>query len=444
MILPDRVSGPAAELADSKVKYFHLVAAPDELTLLNGIDPHFYAVDEGYWHVHIDNALGKKREGDSAGIAMGRIGVSYEERAVDDVRREYLRIVNTYEVPLVAQMKAQVGDQIYINSIIRFVLQLKQLHGFNITSFSVDGFQSAEIQQQLMLAGMVTAGMIINPDTGQVTGLPKPFSVDRSAQPYKDLLESVNEVRVALPRYALLRRELRELEFIQPGKPPDHRVGSSKDVADAVAGVIGYLSVFGHGRLGEAAVIPITSRRSWSCPASRPFRTSRSRATPKTTGTLITSPTRSTSESTERSAKEPRDRNRTPRDPRARASPPRKQQSGVSAASRGMKLPSRTLRPVPVLGSGDPGQGLRLGERRRVGRFDRWASSPCFSFGRPCDLPGLSCELVSVCVVVPLVLPLTVNRLLMEVRGAVAQMGRSRDRPGRPPRLLCGRDLRGR
>jgi transposase len=46
-----------------------------------------------------------------------------------------------------------------------------------------------------------------------------------------------------------------------------------------------------------------------------------------------------------------------------------------------------------------------LGERRRVGRFDRWASSPGFSFGRPCDLPGLSLELVSVCVVVPLVLP---------------------------------------
>ena len=47
-----------------------------------------------------------------------------------------------------------------------------------------------------------------------------------------------------------------------------------------------------------------------------------------------------------------------------------------------------------------------MGERRRVGRFARWASSPGFSFGRPCDLPGLCCEHVSVCVVVPLVLPL--------------------------------------
>jgi hypothetical protein len=260
MILPDRVSGPTAELADSKVKYFHLVAAPDELTLLNGIDPHFYAVDEGYWHVHIDNALGKDRRGDSAGIAMGRIAQSYEERAVDDLRRDYIRIVNSYEVPLVAQMKAPVGDQIYINAIIRFVLQLKQLRGFNITSFSVDGFESAEIQQQLMLAGLVTAGMIINPNTGQVTGLPKPFSVDRTPQPYKDLLEAVNEVRVALPNYPLLLKELKQLEFTEPGKAPDHPLtdDGSKDCADPAAGVVGYLAAFGHYKLDPGGVITVT------------------------------------------------------------------------------------------------------------------------------------------------------------------------------------------
>jgi hypothetical protein len=260
MVLPDRVSGPTAELADARIKYFSLVGAPDELTLLNGIDPHFYAVDEGYWHVHIDNALGKNREGDSAGIAMGRISHSYEERALDALRRDYIRIVNTYEVPLVAQIVAPPSDQIYISAIIRLILQLKQLRGFNITSFSVDGFESAEIQQQLMLAGMVTAGMIIDPHTGQVTGLPKPWSVDRSPQPYKDLLEAVNEVRVAMPNYPLLLKELKQLEFVEPGKAPDHPLGDdgSKDVADPVAGVIGYLAAFGHYQLMAGGVITVT------------------------------------------------------------------------------------------------------------------------------------------------------------------------------------------
>jgi hypothetical protein len=157
--------------------------------------------------------------------------------------------VRTFEIPLVAQIIAPVGDQIYLGAITRFILQLKQLRGFNITSFSVDGFQSAQLQQELMLAGMITAGMRIDEHTGEVTGLPNPYSVDRSPQAYKDLLEAVNEVRVALPRYALLRRELRELEFIEPGKAPDHAIGASKDVADAVAGIVGYLSLFGHGEL---------------------------------------------------------------------------------------------------------------------------------------------------------------------------------------------------
>jgi hypothetical protein len=60
-----------------------------------------------------------------------------------------------------------------------------------------------------------------------------------------------------------------------------------------------------------------------------------------------------------------------------------------------------------------------LGERRRVGRNARWASSPGFSIGRPCDLPGLCREHVSVCVVVPLVLPLAVNHVVCEVRMAL-------------------------
>jgi hypothetical protein len=39
----------------------------------------------------------------------------------------------------------------------------------------------------------------------------------------------------------------------------------------------------------------------------------------------------------------------------------------ASAASRGMKLLGVRLRPVLAVGSVDPGQGLSLGERRRVG-----------------------------------------------------------------------------
>ncbi len=102
-----------------------------------------------------------------------------------------------------------------------------------------------------------------------------------------------------------------------------------------------------------------------------------------------------------------------------------------SCSSRHENAPWR-LCPGPAVASSDPGQGALLGERRRVGRFARWASSPCFSFGRPCDLPGLCCEHVSVCVVVPLVLPFAVNR---GVGGedVVDEVGRSSDRAGCSP-----------
>ena len=118
----------------------------------------------------------------------------------------------------------------------------------------MDGYQSAFALQELAWAGMVTAGMKVEPN-GEVTGVPKAFSVDRTPQPYTDLLEGVNERRIFLPRYTILRTELRGLEKLLPGEAPNHADGASKDVADAVAGVIGYLAVHGHAELGNEGVV---------------------------------------------------------------------------------------------------------------------------------------------------------------------------------------------
>jgi hypothetical protein len=76
-----------------------------------------------------------------------------------------------------------------------------------------------------------------------------PFSLCR--------LEVVNEVRCSLPNYPLLRRELKQLEFIELGRAPDHPAGGTKDVADAVAGAVGYLSRFGHAELRPAESVSV-------------------------------------------------------------------------------------------------------------------------------------------------------------------------------------------
>lgn len=248
--LPDMVTGPRAVKLEVESPSSSLEGARDEMSLYHGISDHFWAPDQSFWHVHVDIALNKSRHGDAAGIAMGRIAQTYEERAVDPHQQAYERIVRTYEVPLVAQIVAPIGDQIYIGSIVRFILQLKQLRKFNITSFSFDQFQAADASQQLMLAGLVTAGMDIDKESGVVSGLPKPFSVSgRAVSPYRELLEACNERRIALPRYETLRQQLRQLELIGPGLAPDHPVNGAKDVADAVAGCVGYLAAFGHAAI---------------------------------------------------------------------------------------------------------------------------------------------------------------------------------------------------
>jgi hypothetical protein len=264
LVLADVVTGSKSELTSPKLTCRSLVGADQPEALLQGISPEFFCADPAvYWHVHVDLALGKQRQGDAAGIAVGRVVDDFLERVDDPTGAvsPYQRIVRVFEVPLVAQIIAPVGSQIFIGSVTELILQLRQLRGFNITSYSFDGFQSASASQELMKAGLITAGMEIDEHTGEITGLPKPYSVDRSPQPYRDLLEGVNEARVLLPKYDLLRKEMRELERVEPNSAPDHPIGAgSKDVADPVAGVVGYLSVFGHAEL-EAEGIEIYDRR---------------------------------------------------------------------------------------------------------------------------------------------------------------------------------------
>jgi hypothetical protein len=133
-----------------------------------------------------------------------------------------------------------------------------------VTSFSYDGFQSAGAIQELTQAGLVTAG-VKSDEFGRLFGFGKPFSVDRTPDAHQELKESVNEGRVLMPDYYPLKRELSHLEYI-PGKAPDHPSGqgSSKDCADAVAGVIGYLSVYGHERMTNPMTGTVPAEEIWN------------------------------------------------------------------------------------------------------------------------------------------------------------------------------------
>lgn len=247
-VLPDLVVGPEGarrtRAQQPDVEWRAIVSdSQDTQTMLHALTPDLLALREDWrtapWHVAVDPGLNRGRKGDAAGIAVGRI---VDTLAVTD--RGVTRVVNRYAVPLVAQVIAPEGGEIYLTALSKLILALKA-EGINITSFSYDSFQSAGSIQELTWAGLVTAGIKINKETGLPEGFGKPFSVDRTPDAHQELKEAINEGRIQLPDYWILRQELGGLEAVW-GKAPDHPRSSSKDTADPVAGVVGYLAKHGH------------------------------------------------------------------------------------------------------------------------------------------------------------------------------------------------------
>lgn len=246
MSLPDYVSGPSSvprllqQYPD--VEWRAGVAHPsDDGVLLGALADGLLGARNDWgqpWHVHIDPGLNRGRRGDCAGIAVGRI---LDQARVDHEGTS--RIVNRYVVPLAMQIVAPEAGEIFLTSLSKFVILLRSI-GIRITSFSYDAFGGFSAIQELTRAGMVTAGIKVD-DDGMPSGFGKPFSVDRTSGPHQDLKEAINEGRILLPDYWILRHELEGLEHIF-GKAPNHPSGGSKDCADAVAGVVGYLAQFGH------------------------------------------------------------------------------------------------------------------------------------------------------------------------------------------------------
>jgi hypothetical protein len=215
--------------------------------LLRAIGPEWWPARAdwaaAHWHVHVDPGLNRGRKGDAAGLAVGRI---VDEALV--VTGDKPRIVKRFVVPIALQIVAPAAGEIFLSAISRFILEMRGILGINISSFSYDSFQSISQIQELKEAGLVTAGLKWNEQWQRLDGWGKPYSVDRTVLPHQELKEAINEQRIALANYPILTHELTRLEDIWL-KAPDHPVGGSKDVADAVAGVIGYLTEFGHADL---------------------------------------------------------------------------------------------------------------------------------------------------------------------------------------------------
>jgi hypothetical protein len=181
----------------------------------------FVARDSLKRAIHLDIAY--SAEGDALGMAMGHVAEVIED---DGEMKPYIVF------DFLLRIKAAPGTEILLSEPRRMIYDLKEDRKFKIRCVSMDGFQSTEMKQQLRKRRFQTEYV----------------SVDRSKLPYEDLRDAINENRIEFPPYytylnkgdvekvEIAVKELSELE--DTDKKVDHPKNGSKDLADAMAGVV--------------------------------------------------------------------------------------------------------------------------------------------------------------------------------------------------------------
>ena len=174
--------------------------------------------------VHLDIAT--SGNGDALGLCMGHVEDIVE---VEDEKMPYIVI------DCIMRIKAMPGTEIMLSDVRRLLYDLKAERKFRIIDVTMDGFQSTDTMQQLRKKKF------------RVDYL----SVDRSTLPYEDLREALYDERIEFPKYMTYKNkgDTKQVEIAvdelmgltHDGKKVDHPAAGSKDVADAMAGVVSTL-----------------------------------------------------------------------------------------------------------------------------------------------------------------------------------------------------------
>lgn len=116
-------------------------------------------------------------------------------------------------------LAAKPGQEIPFFKIREFIVYLKK-QGYPILRVSADQYQSADMLQQLKLAGMQTENI----------------SVDKTRLPYMAIRELIYRGKILLPRVTLMMNEFLALQ--DDTEVIDHPQNGSKDGSDAVTGAL--------------------------------------------------------------------------------------------------------------------------------------------------------------------------------------------------------------
>jgi hypothetical protein len=168
-------------------------------------------------YIHIDLGL----TNDAAGLAMLHVkGFKNVTRLKPDGLPVKVRMPVVY-VDFMLRIQPPPGSQIDIGKIREFVLQLVEMN-VPIGCVTMDQFQSFDSLQIYKKLGLEA----------------KLLSVDKKADAYVSLRDSIQEARISYYEYEPFNDEILKVQFDRQKYKIDHPVGGSKDVADAVAGAL--------------------------------------------------------------------------------------------------------------------------------------------------------------------------------------------------------------
>lgn len=172
--------------------------------------------------VHIDIAY--SADGDALGLAMGHI------REVKEIDGEMKPVI---VFDCLIRMRPLPGTQIILSDVRQVVYDLKDKRGFKIVKVTLDGFQSTDTIQQFQKRKFFSDYL----------------SIDKNILPYHDLREAIYEDRCEFPKFMTYMKhgdtnqvEIAPYELLRliekDNTKIDHPEKGSKDVSDAMAGVV--------------------------------------------------------------------------------------------------------------------------------------------------------------------------------------------------------------
>jgi hypothetical protein len=161
---------------------------------------------------HIDLALTH----DSAGLVIG-----YVPKFVTVRKEESYEKLPVIAIDCALEVRAPINGEIEFSNIRRILYKLREF-GMPIVWVTLDSYQSADTMQILRSEGFVTGYQ----------------SMDTTIVPYQLTKSALYDGRLHAPEHKRLKRELLTLERDFKRDKIDHPAHGSKDIADALAGVV--------------------------------------------------------------------------------------------------------------------------------------------------------------------------------------------------------------